>query len=623
MATPLTGLNLAISDHFAAQCAPVIDTNYDTCGTITRASITYLTKAQIDSVFSPGGLFGDLDSWFKHTIEMKSCGVKRFALYDWIMANADRETYRRALFPGEKTRGGPELVRPWILAKQSTVINRDHWKITAGGTGIYASVAAFNASPPATLQTSVLGTSGGLATSYNQGGNTYPLNVGGQLVANARVIRVESRYGVPLDAKHFSPGDTLHIFNTANGVNQHGQWKVIDSVNDAAMTYCYIYISSHNSGSLESFDANPGSTNPCYMIPGVNNVNDYEKWCYNRPTLDPRKLVPFWKQTFRRSRCVDSEYKLVYAKLMEGNAAFRAFGDLDLAERNRQDELEENKRFVNDFFYNKPISYNQDLNRWDQLEKINTVDGASITTGLNNKLIAYRANFIGVREQLRVCGQVFDELGNALNWYEWLDLNYAIKRARETRTGGEVKDIDWVTSSNMRALMQSGYVNYIAKEYAGTPPRMIFEQDKLNTLGQVYDTYRVKRPGGVNINILEDTYFDDRLDQMQDLGQEAAGNLLWCVNLGKEPAGSIYWAQMAANRRSTTSAKIEELARIDTTFRCTLEYLSIDQMLMSQEGSAIVTCPLENAMVENLALTVPNTGGQSKAGGSNTYYDLV
>jgi len=623
MATPLTYKPLAISDHFVAQCAPVIDSNYDTCGTITRASITYMTKAQMDAAFSPGGLFGDLDSWFKHTIEMKACGIKRFAIYDWIMANADRTTFRKALFPGEKTRGGPELVRPWILAKQMTVINRDHWKITAGSNGNYATVALFNATPPANLQTSLQGTVGGLATSWSQGGNTYPANTGGQLIANARVIRVESRYGIPLDAKHFSPMDTLHILNTANGVHQHGQWRVIDSVNDASMTYCYIYVESINGGSSEAFDANPGANAACYMIPGVNNVNDYEKWCFNKPTLDPRKMVPFWKQVFRRSRCVDSEYKIVYAKLMETNPAFREFGDLDLAERNRQDELEENKRFVNDFFYNKPISYNQHLDRWNQLDLINTVDGANIKLGLNNKLIAYRANFIGAREQLRVCGQVFDELGNKLNWYEWLDLNYAIKRARETRTGGEVKDIDWATNSNMRANMQSAYVNYIAAEFGGVRPTLFFEQDKLNSIGQTYDTYRVKRPGGVNINILEDTYFDDRLDQMQDLGQEAAGNLLVCLNIGKAPMGSIYWAQIAANRRSTTSAKIEELGRLDPTFRCMLEYISVDQTLMSQEGTAVVECPLDSCFIENIALDVPNTSGRTKAGGSGTYYDLV
>lgn len=622
MATPLTNRSLAISDRFVAQCAPVIDSNYDTCGTITRASIAYLTKAQLDSVFTLGGLFGDLDAWFKHTIEMKACGVQRFAMYDWIMANADRTSFRRAMFPGEKTKGGPEIVRPWILAKQMTVVNRDHWKVTAGSTGvgsIYRSVANFNAAPPSGLQTSVQGTAGGLATTYAQGGTTYPASA-----TTSRVIRVESRFGVPVDANMFNPMNTVHLFNTANGIHQHGQWRVIDAVNDSTMTYCYIYVETMNAGSGEAYDTDPGGNNACYMIPGVNNVNDYEKWCYNPPTFDPRKMVPFWKQTFRRSRCVDSEYKLVYSRLMESNAAFRAFGDLDLAERNRQDELEENKRFVNDFFYNKAINSHQSLADFAALDKINTVDGTSITIGIANKLIAYRANFIGVREQLRSCGQVLDVLGNKLNFYEFLNLNYLIKRARETRTGGQVKDIDWITNNNFRALFQSAYVNYIKAEYDGASPRMIFKQNELNELGQVYDSYQVKYPGGVNINILSDYYFDDRLDQMQDVTQEAAGNLLLCLNIGKAPMGSIYWAAMAANRRQTTSANIGELAKIDSTFRCVLETISIDQMLMSQEGSVICECPLDSCWVENFKLDVPNTSGVSKGtGGGSLYYDLI
>lgn len=598
---PITGRALNISDHFAAKCSVVVDSDYDTCGTITRASIAYLNKLQLDAIFTPGGLFADLDAWFKHSIEMRACGVQRFALYDWIMANADTARFRSALFPGVKAVSGPTILQPFIMAKQDSIVNRDHWKIASGFTTIGATTAPGNT----------------MNSTYSQGGTTYTYN---------KVIVVTSRYGVPVNQAFFRPMDTLHIFNTASGAGggtlQHGAWRVIDSIHSADQTQCFVAIMDINAPGGEGYDASPGQNNAAYMVPGINNVNDYEKWCNNRPTLDPRKMTPFWRQVSRMTRCVDSEYLIVYSRLMESNAAFRAFGDLPMAERNAQDELEEQKRFVNDFFYNKPL-VNQDLTNWQLLDKINTVEGASTTLGIGSKIVAYRANFVGVREQLRLCAQVFDLVGNALNLYEWLDLNYAIMRARSTFLRRDVTEIDWFTNNVMRALFASAYTNYIANEFPGFPPRLVANYDQINKMGQIYDTYSFKYPGGVKINILSDFWFDDRLDQFQDIGQEAAGNVMWCLDIGKPKAGSIYWAHIAANRKTYRTADIDALAKIDSTFRCIMNTISIDQTLVSKEGTVVLECPLANAMVENIKLVIPTTTGKTKGvSGNYSYADL-
>jgi len=606
--TPVVGKVLGISDRFAAQCSPVIDSNYDTCGTVTRATIAHLTKTQLAAIFHPGGYFADLDAWFKHSIEMKACGTQRYALYDWIMANADRRNFRAALFPGIKAVKGPGILHPFILARQVSIVNRDHWKITAGYTADNAIIAA------------AADGAGVLTKTYHQGGVTY---------TGTRGVRIESRYSVPVNAGFFRPMDVIHIFNTANGVFQHGAWRVIDSVTNPTGTYCYATIESLNTGSSGPYDATPGALNPCYIIPGVNNVNDYEKWCYNRPTIDPRKMVPFWRQTMRQARCIDSQYREVFARLNESNEAFREFGDLPLAERNRQDELEAQKRFVNAFFYNKPISSNQTLDLYQSLDAIHNV-GTNIPGPTSAVLVAaggvmaYRANFVGVRQQLRDCGQLWDLLGNPINWFEWLDLNYAIKRARETMLGRSVTDIDWYTNSEMRALAQVAYVAYLTSRYGGLagagPFVAVDHTNKLNDLGQVYDSYKVHRPGGVNINILEDVYFDDLLDQWRNINQEAGGNVMVCLDIGKPGpgGGSIYWAQIAANRKSYTTAKIEELAKYDPTYRCVMETVSQEQTLTSEEGTVVVECPFASAWVENIQLTNPVTTGRT----TPSYLDL-
>lgn len=571
---------VTISERFVAQCAPVISSNYDTCGTVTKATIAHLNVSQLTALFTSGGLFADLDAWFKHSVEMKACGVRRFALYDWIMANADREAYRAAVtgIKGVKT---VSLIQPFIFGRQETVINKDHFKIsngwTAGSGGTYPATHGTDTSPLTDAQLNT----------------TDPSDVNNQ----RRVIRVTSRYGIAMDPNWFRFRETIHIFTRrGNGASEHGQWKVLATASNAALTFVDVVIADMNAATPDPFNSAPTSG---VMIPGINNVNDYEKWCQNLPTIDPRKRVPFWVQTFRTARCVDSQYREVYGRLMEANPAFREFGDLPLAERNRQDELENQKRFVNEFFYNKPINANQTLIAWESLEAINSVDGSVLNLGLGGKIQGRRANFIGVREQLRQCDRYFDLTNNPLNLEEFFQLNYDIKRARESQ-GRKVTDIDWWTDSLFRSRFQTAMMQYYKTMYLDTL-RTTIQINQLNdSLGVIYDSYYVKRPGGVRINIMSDEYFDDFRDQFADQSIESRGALLLCLDIGKPGAGTIYWAQIAANRKVYTTAKIEELARLDSTYRCVMETVSIEQTLKSESGTVVVECPLNSAWVEGI-----------------------
>lgn len=572
---------LEISDRFAAQCSPVIGSNYDTCGSVTRATIAHLTVSQLNALFTPGGLFADLDAWFINSIEMKACGIKTFALYDWIMANADRTQYKAAL-SGTKVVKGDSLMHPFIMAKQMSVVNRDHWKVTGG----YA-VSAYT---PATT--------GPLTTAQKNLG-THP---------NDRVVRIASRHGVPLDANWFRERETIHVFNrSGGGITQHGQWRVLAAAAAADNTYVDVIVRSVNTASDEPFDAAPATG---VMIPGVNNVQDWEQWCQNLPNIDPRKKVPFWLQTFRNSRCIDSEYRAVYERLYDSNPAFREFGDLPLAERNKQDELEFQKRFVNDFFFNKPL-VDQTLDRWEYLEPIYTVGGAVIDPGLSGKLVGRRANWVGVMEQLRLCGRVKDLVNNPLNFYEFLDENYQIMRAREGDNNRTVTDIDWWTDSITRAQLMTSFLQYYKQEYLEML-RITIQAGQVNKdLGVVYDSYMVKRPGGVRINIMSHKYFDDYLDEFADQSMESAGRRLWCLDIGKPGVGSIYYAQIAANRKVYTTAQIEELARLDSTFRCVMKTISIEQSLYSETGTVVVECPLNSLVINGIGSAAPIMTGQS------------
>lgn len=597
---------LAISSRFAAQCSPVIGVQNETCGSVTRASIAHLTPEQLNSIFTPGGLFADLDAWFLHQIEMRACGMRRYVWYDWIYANADRTMFRSAI-SGTKGVKVASLLHPFVFGRQESVVNRDYWKVINGvATGGYT---------PNTPATAVGTISAG------------PL-LAAQLVGATRVIRVQSRHGIPMDPNWFRVKEVIHLFGkqAGTGISQQGNWRVTGAAVNTALTYIDVALADENAGSTQPFDATPIAG---LIIVGINNVNDFEFWCQNLPNVDPRKRVPFWFQTFRNSRCVDEEYTRVFNKLFETNPAFREFGDLPMAERNRQDELEAQKRFVNAFMFQKAISANQTLPNWESLTAIDTilpytgtwpppVGATPLNPGMGGKIIGRRANFIGAKEQLRACNRWKDLQGNTLMLSEFLDHAYFMVRHIKS-SGRKVTSLDFWTNSIFRAHFQTAAFQYYKDMYLDM---LHFNQNinQLNgELGLTYDKYFFKRPTGIAINIIEDEFFDDYYDEMNAYGMGDLGNLLVSLDIGKPPNGSIYWAQIAANRKSYTTAGINELARIDGTYRCVMDQLQLTQNLTSETGTVIVECPEWSLGIENFRMAPPNTVISSGPDYTNLY----
>lgn len=579
-----------ITDRFATTCSTVFANNYDTCGTITRSSIAHLTPTLLESLFSSGGLFADLDAWFKTSIEMKACGTRTYGLYDWIMSGADR-TKGKAALSVSKAMGNPSLLFPFILGRQDSVINTDYWAITTG-----MAQSAYTAGVTGNLDADDLATG----------------------AASDRVIRVVSRYGVDLDDKWFNPRTVVHIFSKrGNGKFENGAWKVLASATATDKTSVDVLVTTQNAGSAGLFDATPDAG---VLIIGQNNVNDFESWCNNLPNYDGRKRTPFWIQTMRRTRCVDSEYQKFFARLMESevNRGFQEFGDIPMAKRNAQDELEYKKRFCTAFFFNKPISANQTLAAWESLESINTASSSALTLPTEGKLIARRANFIGIYEQALACSRVKDLAGQPLNMIEFFDINYALMRARETTAERNipVMDIDWYTDSVFAATFQDGMIKYYKEKYLD---QMRFEQNissGSNDLGMLWTSYRVPFPAKVRINIITHEWFDDFRDANKTENQESAGTFLWALDLGS--GGSIYWSQIAANRKVHTIGELEALAKIDSTFSCVMETITQQQTLISETGTAVMECPNNNLFCTNLGSATPITTGRQ----GPSYVDL-
>lgn len=559
-------------------CKVVVSNNFDTHGTITRASVAHLTPAQLESLFRPGGLFADMDDALRTAFEMKACGTVVNGMYDWVMSS---QRYMGNLLNPEKVDKGPTLLRPYVLGRQDSVINKEFWAISTG----YANSA----------YTALV---------------TGPLSVADKALGAAgdRVIRVVNRYGIDLDAKWFIDRDRVSVFNLVNGAAANGQWKVLASEVASDLSYVDVLVTSENSGSTTIYDTAPTGG---VLLEGANNVNDFETWCNNRPTLDPRKRVPYWYQAMRRGRRVDSEYKAVFARLMESNEYFRQFGDLPLAERNRQDEADWQRKWLISFFFGKKISANQTLANWQSLEQIKSITGATLDPGQGGKLMGYRANMVGVFEQLQACGQVTDLQNNQLNFYEWLSECYRIYRARDSQ-GKVVDSLDWFTDSVSSADIQSAVVAYYRKEY-GDIIRLNIETGKDPVLGWKWYSFNVKYPAGVTLNIVTHKFFDDIANAFANESMASMGNFLLCLDIGSPgpKGGTIYPGMIASNRKQRTLGQIEQLARLDPTFACTMESPTEEISLISETCTAVVECPANSRWIWNRAPGVPNTGGQT------------
>jgi len=553
---------MAYDSGFATQCDVAIANTYATTGTLTRASLSVLTPAQTKALFSPSAnKWAELDAYLKHTIEMKACGIRRSALFDWIMSS--NKQGMGSLVNIQRVAKGPSLIQPFILGKQQSVVNMDHWYLTANAAG------------------NVYGT-----------GN---LPVAAQ--AGNRVVTVKSQFSSTwtTSADRFLPGKFVYLIAPNSGAWALAQFKVIQAgANSTDAVDIELEYLQKTSGEISSLSTSASGI----LVEGSNNVADVESWCYNNLNINTTKLVPFWYQTRRMVRSVDSHYKEMFAKLMDSNRWYAMFQDIPLAERNRQDEEKDRKEFLNSFFFGTAISSNQTLTGWGSLSQITSLSGATVDPGTGGKLSAYRANMIGVLPQLQACGQFSDSAGADVEISSFLETDiYNLWRARKSQ-GKNANEIDIYTSQGVADEFMIAFIAY-SKEKLGDIVRLNIDEGT-TSLGFPFRRYKLYKPHGVYINIITDDFFDDFEAMAGDaatVNSAGLGKFLLPLDIGS--GGSIYPAVLGSNRKQYTTGRIEDLAKIDSTFSCAMENPTIDRTLTSTTTTAVVECPLNSKAIVN------------------------
>lgn len=583
------------SPFVAKACDVVINTNYDTVGTLTRATLDTLTPAILKTLFQRDAAptkWVDTAPWFKTAFEMSACGIKRNGLHDWIFGNAKGMGRLVNIVKMDKS---PSLVQPFILARQLSVINKEHWIIVGAVTKATAA------------------THGSASTDADNFALT-PLT-DAQIDAHSdgtAVIRIKTNGGFTLDAAWFlggtgangKQGDRVNTFTRVSGAAKMGQYVVLASAASADGTFIDLYVAEENAGGAYEQDM-PSSEGAAQdfagvLLAGANNVNDFESWCQNRPTLNPEKRVPFFFQTSRRTRRIDGIYKETFAKLMRDNQYFAEFIDLPLAEKNKQDEEEWMRRKVNSFFFNKPISANQTMALYTSLDSVltatPTITGAGAAS-VQGKFVTYRANYEGVYSQLRNCGRVYDVGNNPINLKELFDEIYNVYRSRKSR-GREAMDIDIYTDNKTAEAFDRAMIRFY-KDRSQDTMRMVQEitnNDPKKALGFYWRSYILPYPAGVKLHIITHETFDDWKNAFVTPDIETRGNVFLILDLGK---GGIYPGMIASNRKSRTLGELENLAKIDPTYFCVLEHYTEEVNITSETMTVVVECPSDNLWIEN------------------------
>lgn len=554
---------MPVSANIFEKCLPAVGNNYDSCGTLGRCSIVTAESDTLADIFTSSGQFRDMGSLLRTQVEMKACGVRENALFDFLMSNARG---KGQFVKPRKIDRGPSLIEPFILANQKSVINSEYWLFGNGqASGSNWQIDAYF--PAATDLTNDIRWFPERTRVYLNG-----VSAGGSTIRTA-----------------------YRVLTAAQGT-----WGAFNTVT-------LTLVSENTNSSLAA--AKLGNPTVGFMVRGVPNVNDYESWCRNLPAFNPNKEVPIWFETTRWTHCVDELYKEWLGYLMENNPYFAKFGDPTVAEQNRQLYEHFRRSWINSFFWNKKLA-NQTMAAYRSLEQINSVSDAEVYQYTEGQCVALRANAEGVYEQLADCGRVYDLMGQQLNLIEFFDLIYLIHRNRAD-AGQPADEIDLFMSSPYAALFQRAMVRYFNDQSEGL---IRFNLAVKSPLGFTFDSYKLIFPAGVTINVFTHPFFDDWQAVANAAAVDRAGSMIWCIDWS-----NVWPAIFGSSAVVHTTGNIADLAKIDAHYACTVRNPTREVKLNSLTWGVGLDCPQQHFILEGLASLVPDHTDKSH---TPSYTDL-
>lgn len=562
---------MAIAANIFEKCLPAIGTSINSCGALTECDVVTATPEELEDIFQDEtGDFRDMSSLLKTQFEIKVCGTKQNGLYDFLMANARPMKNRTIKTP---LGFGNTEIAPFIMAETQSVINDKYWSIKESSES--EGVITFNLQSP---------------------GN------------------------VDLDLTWFPDDIRVFAFGTsAGGSAIRASYKVVgaNAATFGGSPSIEVDVTSQNAGSFLP-DAKVSTPTTGFLVLGTPNIADVERWCENRPALNGRKHVPFWFETNRWTMCVDELYERAFARLRANNDYFKLFGDIEIAQRNKQYAERFQRDWVNQVFWGKASNANQTLAGYRNLPTIASATSTVFDLNTENKCIGRKADVIGIYEQLAQCNRVADLQGQQLNLEEFFQAIYEIVRSRGDQ-GKPNKIVEVITDSYFASLFQRGMIRYFNAQSEGLA-RFMIDTKKIMTgqpgeFGFSFDSYHLIWPQGVELRILTHDFFDDFVSIAKDEGVESTGRMLWILDWT-----GIYPGIIASNRVVHRTGAIEDLAKIDASYACIMNSPTQEVSLNSVTYTVVVDCPSDNLIIEGIGTYIPDHTGKSSTPSSEDYY---
>lgn len=547
------------------QCSPRIVSVDESCGcTLTRASITGITPATFEAL---GNQEIDYQRLIGQAAEAKLIGVPERPLRDLLMSNI--KNIKGAI--GKEPVANQSIILPYIYRTQRSNVNSNYFSIESG------------------TATPGRGTGSIPASAWDITVNTGP-----------------SPFKSPLSSiqKYFLPGQTVFVLSLSDPsgakISQTLQFEILQAVNADNGGVAKAVVTVVPNYTPAGFAALSGPQKTIYsptfgtVLVGANSVSDYESWCNNEAAENPRKLLTYWLQTSRETMCYNDEYK----KALEAaytSEYFKKFKELPLAEQNRLQRAQSEKKWLNSVFYGQQINELQTPETYTQLPQVTDIEDSSC-------VYEYKANALGIRTQLGNCSRITDQQGAALDLAFIFQMLYNIKRNREA-SGGSIDTIDAMTdrltADNIRMIMTT----YYKSKYNVDTTRFYNPGQKLMFNNQVlfnYDVYQIPEVG-VEFAVFNDAYFNDSLAAFTDgtnstTNIQSRGRKLWILD----------WSDISIGIAGTNSVKRNYPdANTNALYKCVITPNVKHYELRSTKWTVMIEDPNRHAIIENFSAACP------------------
>jgi hypothetical protein len=569
-----------MSDIFNT-CGPRIIDVSNTCdGSLTKADITGLTPATIDSMLANTAI--DEAFLYRQMMLARISGARENSLMELMMSritNVKGELTKTSLGPNKS------FFLPYILREQEDNINVNAFQIdTVGDAGTTPLVPASAGStvsgvyiPTHAWQITVRGTDSAFYT---------------------QVSKI---------ARYFLPEEYVAVMNNDGGGNtQEPYFKIIAAedyvdASEPSIPKARVIIAPNvTEAGFGNIAVVPDPTvfqpvNGVVML-GVNSISDYESWCHQQPTEMSKRVIAHWHQTSRFSHCYDDVTKEYLKRIMDGkvNPYLQKFKELPLSEQNRRQFAVYERKLMNSFWYGQPIDENQTVETYQQLPKI--YDPRKPDTFLE-----YKSNAIGVKEQLRACQRIVDRGGQPIDFNFLEESLYNLKRYREA-DGGSVEQIDCFTdrftAQRIRSLMSDVYKNRYGVQWT----REWRPMEKIEFGQQVlfnYQSYSFDE-AGIMLNVFVHPFFSDFKLHFSGnntpAGLSTRGNQLIMVDWN-----DLQWGVMGTASRTSRFPNLET----DEDFQCRIKANIETVEMQSVSWSPIIEDPKRHLIWENFSDACP------------------